>query len=99
MLRSSVTSLATPGAFVAVMVSDWRVHDINFWVLEFGNFAFYFGLTYLTLTIWARHKTNSRRPPQSSTGRTICTSGMNLRRTADRLCGCFSSCRITRTLN
>ena len=55
-----------PGALVAVIVSGWKVHDIDFWVLELGNFAFYFGLAYLTLTIWARLETKSRRPPRTS---------------------------------
>jgi hypothetical protein len=45
-----------PGAFVAMIFARGNVHGADLCIIELGNFAFYFGIAYLILTLWQRRK-------------------------------------------
>jgi len=60
LLKSIAAVLGVPGAFVGLLAAFGRVHDIDLWVTDAANFAFYFMITWLLLKGFGRvkaHKT------------------------------------------
>jgi hypothetical protein len=53
-LKSFAAALGIPGAFVGLLAASGRVHDIDLWVTDVANFAFYFVITWLLLKGFAR---------------------------------------------
>ena len=53
-LQSVAAALAFPGGFVGVVATFGLGHDIDLWVIDVANFAFYFGFTWLLLKIFSR---------------------------------------------
>jgi len=43
-LKWTASAMAIPGAFLGALVNGFKIHDIDFAVVDFGNFVFYFGL-------------------------------------------------------
>jgi hypothetical protein len=56
-LKSIATFLWVPGAFVGLVAAFGRVHDIDLWVTNVGNFVFYFLITWLVLKGFDRSRT------------------------------------------
>lgn len=48
-LKSIAAFLGIPGAVVGLLAAFGRVHDIDLWVTNVANFAFYFLITWLVL--------------------------------------------------
>ena len=48
-LKWVASVLAIPGGFLAALVNGFKIHDINFTIVDFGNFVFYFGFAYFQL--------------------------------------------------
>jgi len=55
-LKTIDAALVVPGAFVGLIASG-RVHDIDLWVTDIANFAFYFVVTWLLLKAFDRSRT------------------------------------------
>ena len=53
-LKSIAAVLGVPGAFVGLLAAFGRVHDIDLWVTDVANFAFYFLCTWLLLKAFSR---------------------------------------------
>ena len=53
-LKSIAAALSIPGAFVGLFAAFGRVHDIDLWVTNVANFAFYFLITWLVLKAFDR---------------------------------------------
>jgi hypothetical protein len=56
-LKSIAAVLGVPGALVGLVAAFGRVHDIDLWVTDVANFAFYFMCTWLLLKAFSRIKT------------------------------------------
>jgi hypothetical protein len=59
-----ITIVSLPGLFAA-MVASGNVHGGNIVLAVLGNFLFYFGATYFTLSIWEKRKAKSLGLPQT----------------------------------
>jgi|SRR4051794_38586075 hypothetical protein len=57
LLKSIAAALGVPGAFVGLVAAFGRVHDIDLWVTDVANFAFYFVCTWLLLKAFSRGRT------------------------------------------
>jgi hypothetical protein len=68
-LKWGVTNLMVPGGFVGLIASGGRIDDVNPWLSGFANSLFYFGLAYLSLTVWRRLKSKSGGGARISTRR------------------------------
>ena len=51
--------ISLPGCIFSIMIAG-NVHDFPTWAVVVGNVAFYFGLTYLILTIAAKRRSKGR---------------------------------------
>ena len=56
-LKTIAAALGVPGAFVGLIAAFGRVHDIDLWVTDIANFAFYFVVAWLLLKAFGRSKT------------------------------------------
>ena len=56
-LKTIAAALGVPGAFVGFIPAFGRVHDIDLWVTDIANFAFYFVVAGLLLKAFGRSKT------------------------------------------
>ena len=50
-LRSAAAILGVPGAFVGFLLAFGRIHDVDPWITDIANFAFYFIGTWLVLRV------------------------------------------------
>jgi predicted membrane-bound spermidine synthase len=56
-LKTIAAALGVPGAFMGLIAASGRVHDIDLWVTDIANFAFYFVVTWLLLKAFGRSRT------------------------------------------
>ena len=61
LLKWAASVMAMTGTLLGVLVSGFQVEDINFTIVDFGNFVFYFGLTYFLLRNAGKQQDNSRQ--------------------------------------
>jgi|HubBroStandDraft_6_1064221.scaffolds.fasta_scaffold77757_5 hypothetical protein len=45
-LKWTVSVMAIPGGFLGALVNGFKIHDIDFTIVDFGNFVFYFGFAF-----------------------------------------------------
>jgi hypothetical protein len=71
-LKWIASAMATPGAFAAALSNGFKIHDIDFAIVDFGNFVFYSVATYFTLFIrgGSRAKTQEKITPIVQPGKT-----------------------------
>jgi hypothetical protein len=59
-LKWIASAMAIPGAFVAALVNGFKIHDIDFAIVDFSNFVFYSVATYFMLFIRARSRVKTQ---------------------------------------
>ena len=59
-----VEILSIPGEILATIAPNTPT-DLSVWVAVFGNFAFYFALTYVVGMLWERHTKAAKDPERS----------------------------------
>ena len=45
-LKWTASVMAVPGAFLGALLNGFKIDDLNFAIVDFGNFVFYFGLAF-----------------------------------------------------
>jgi hypothetical protein len=45
-LKWVASAMAIPGTFLGALVDGFQIHDIDFTIVDFGNFVFYFGFAF-----------------------------------------------------
>jgi hypothetical protein len=53
-LKSAAATLGVPGAFVGFFLAFGRIDDVDPWVTDIANFAFYFIVSWLILKVLSR---------------------------------------------
>jgi hypothetical protein len=57
-LKNMAAAVGVPGAFVGFIAASGRIDDIDVWVTDIANFAFYFTITWLLLNGYRHIKTH-----------------------------------------
>jgi hypothetical protein len=58
-LKWGITNLMIPGTLIGYIAAGGRIDDVSSWLSGFVNMLIYFGLAYLSLTVWVKLKTKS----------------------------------------
>jgi len=58
-LKWGITNLMIPGTLIGYIAAGGRIDDVSPWLSGFVNMLVYFGLAYLSLTVWVKLKTKS----------------------------------------
>jgi hypothetical protein len=45
-LKWVASAMAIPGTFLGALVDGFQIHDIDFTIVDFGNFVLYFGFAF-----------------------------------------------------
>lgn len=61
-VRNAATALWMPGGYVGLLAAHGRIDDIDFGFADVVNFAVYFALTFLVLTILTKRRAKEIRP-------------------------------------